>query len=91
MIVDSLAHVTGVLIVALLVFVTLRYADRIIRRLGPTGTAVLLRLSAFILLCIGVQILWNGASALWRTLACRRRAHAGRSGGSAIMQSFVPV
>ena len=69
MIVDSLAHVTGVLIVALLVFVTLRYADRIIRRLGPTGTAVLLRLSAFILLCIGVQILWNGASALWRTLA----------------------
>jgi multiple antibiotic resistance protein len=68
LIVDSLAHVTGVLIVALAVFVTLRYADRIIRRLGPTGTAVLLRLSAFILLCIGVQIMWNGASALWRTL-----------------------
>ena len=29
----------------------------IMRRLGPTGTAVLLRLSAFILLCIGVQII----------------------------------
>ena len=69
LIVDSLAHVAGVLIVALAVFVTLHYAERIIRRLGPTGTAVLLRLSAFILLCIGVQIMWNGASALWRTLA----------------------
>jgi hypothetical protein len=30
---------------------------------------VLLRLSAFILLCIGVQITWNGASALWRSLS----------------------
>jgi multiple antibiotic resistance protein len=29
---------------------------------------VLLRLSAFILLCIGVQIVWNGVSALLRTL-----------------------
>lgn len=68
LIVDSLAHATGALLVALSIFITLRYADRILRRLGPTGTAVLLRLSAFILLCIGVQIIWNGASALWRTL-----------------------
>jgi small neutral amino acid transporter SnatA (MarC family) len=28
----------------------------------------LLRLSAFILLCIGVQIVWNGARALLRSL-----------------------
>lgn len=69
LIVNSVAHAAGVLLVALAVFVSLRYADRIMRRLGPTGTAVLLRLSAFILLCIGVQIIWNGASTLWRTLA----------------------
>jgi multiple antibiotic resistance protein len=54
--------------VAIAIFFSLRYADAIIRRLGPTGTAVMLRLSAFILLCIGVQIIWNGVSALWRTL-----------------------
>jgi multiple antibiotic resistance protein len=36
--------------------------------IGETGMTVLLRLSAFILLCIGVQIVWNGASALLRTL-----------------------
>jgi multiple antibiotic resistance protein len=69
LIVNSFAHAAGIFIVAIAVFVALRYADRIMRRLGPTGTAVLLRLSAFILLCIGVQIIWNGASALWRTLA----------------------
>ncbi len=69
LIVKSLAHAAGVVVVAVALFVSLRYADRIMRRLGPTGTAVLLRLSAFILLCIGVQIMWNGASALVRTLA----------------------
>jgi len=69
LIVDSLAQASGVFLVALATFVTLRYADRILRRLGPTGSAVLLRLSAFILLCIGVQIMWNGASSLWRSLS----------------------
>jgi multiple antibiotic resistance protein len=67
-IVNSTAQVMSMLIVAIAIFFSLRYAESIIRRLGPTGTAVMLRLSAFILLCIGVQILWNGLSALWRTL-----------------------
>jgi multiple antibiotic resistance protein len=69
LIVNSAAHTAGILIVSISLFVVLRYADTIVRRLGPTGTAVLLRLSAFILLCIGVQITWNGASTLFRTLA----------------------
>ena len=68
LIVNTTAQIASMLLVAIAVFVSLRYADRIMRRLGPTGTAVLLRLSAFILLCIGVQIIWNGASSLWRTL-----------------------
>lgn len=60
----SLAHALGILIVALVVYLCYRYADRILRRLGPTGTSVVVRLSAFILLCIGVQIGWNGLQAL---------------------------
>jgi multiple antibiotic resistance protein len=36
--------------------------------MGETGMTVLIRLSAFILFCIGVQIVWNGASALLRSL-----------------------
>jgi multiple antibiotic resistance protein len=28
--------------------------------LGPGGTSVVVRLSAFILVCIGIQIIWTG-------------------------------
>ncbi|HUN26333.1 MAG TPA: MarC family protein [Steroidobacteraceae bacterium] len=60
----ALAHVVGVLVTAVAVYLCYRYAERILRKLGTTGTNVLIRLSAFILLCIGVQIMWNGLSAL---------------------------
>ena len=63
------AILIGVTLVAATVFIAYRYADRLSRMIGETGMSVLLRLSAFILLCIGVQIVWNGASALLRTLA----------------------
>jgi multiple antibiotic resistance protein len=36
--------------------------------MGPTGMNVILRLSSFLLVCIGVQILWNGASKLLSSL-----------------------
>jgi multiple antibiotic resistance protein len=60
----TLAHSLGILIVAASVYLCYRYADPILRKLGPTGTSVVVRLSAFILLCIGVQIGWNGLHAL---------------------------
>jgi multiple antibiotic resistance protein len=60
----SLAQAIGILIVALGVYLCYRYADRILQKLGPTGTSVVVRLSAFILLCIGVQICWNGIHGL---------------------------
>jgi multiple antibiotic resistance protein len=62
------AMVTGVALVALSIYLCYRFAENIARVLGRTGTSVLLRLSAFIALCIGVQILWNGLSALVRSL-----------------------
>ena len=40
------------------------FADRLARMLGKTAMTVILRLSAFLLVCIGVQIMWNGISAL---------------------------
>jgi multiple antibiotic resistance protein len=58
----------GTLALALSIYLLYRYAERLARALGPTGTAVLLRLSAFILLCIGVQIVWNGVFALLATV-----------------------
>ena len=64
MFVTAVAHAIGILIVAISVYLCYRYADRILAKLGPTGTGVVVRLSAFILLCIGVQICWNGLHAL---------------------------
>ena len=64
LVVTALAHALGILIVAVSIYLCYRYADRILRKLGPTGTGVVVRLSAFILLCIGVQICWNGLHAL---------------------------
>jgi len=46
------------------VFLCYAFADRLARMLGETGTTVIIRLSSFLLLCIGVQIMWNGISAL---------------------------
>ena len=42
------------------IWVTYLYADRLTRLMGPTGTRTVTRMSAFLLLCIGVQILITG-------------------------------
>ena len=60
----TLGQALGILIVAVTVYLCYRYADRITKRMGPIGTGVVVRLSAFILLCIGVQISWNGLHTL---------------------------
>lgn len=52
------------LAVALTIYLSYRFAARVLRRLGETGTDIFMRLSAFILLCLGVQIVTNGIAAL---------------------------
>jgi len=42
------------------IWVTYSYADRLTQMMGRTGTRTVTRLSAFLLLCIGVQILITG-------------------------------
>lgn len=56
--------VAGLLAIAVTIYLCYRFADRIVAALGAGGTNVLMRLSAFVLLCIGIQIVWNGYSAL---------------------------
>ena len=62
--VQAAGGLAGVGAVALSIYVSYRYADRILRRLGESGINALLRLSAFILLCLGVQIILNGYRAV---------------------------
>jgi multiple antibiotic resistance protein len=42
------------------IWVTYHYTDRLTEMMGPTGTRTITRISAFLLLCIGVQILIAG-------------------------------
>jgi multiple antibiotic resistance protein len=46
-----------------------RFAEPIGRMFGETALSVTSRLSSFILICIGVQIVWNGASQLLASIA----------------------
>jgi multiple antibiotic resistance protein len=65
----AIGLVIGVWLASMAIWLAYRYASRMVQRLGATGTAVFLRLSAFILLCIGVQICWDGLAELlapWR-------------------------
>jgi multiple antibiotic resistance protein len=69
---QELASIVGALIgsalIAVSVFLCYGFADRLARLLGATGMSVIMRLSSFLLVCIGVQILWNGASVLLASL-----------------------
>lgn len=60
--------VLGVLANAVLIWLCLRYADRITDFLGQSGSDAISRIFSFILLCIGVQIFWTGFSELWLSL-----------------------
>jgi multiple antibiotic resistance protein len=68
---DVMAHVGIVLAIvalSLLVFVCYAYAPKITARIAPQTAHGILRVIAFVLLCIGVQITWNGVEALLKIL-----------------------
>jgi multiple antibiotic resistance protein len=54
----------GLVAIAASIYVAYRFAANIARILGASGVDVLVRLSAFILMCIGIEIIWQGYSAL---------------------------
>lgn len=62
------ANIAGIAMVAVSVYLCYRFASKVIGALGETGTSVFLRLSAFILLCVGVAILWSGIVGLIQSL-----------------------
>jgi multiple antibiotic resistance protein len=59
----------GFALIALSIFLCYGFSDRLTRTLGRTGMTVVGRLSAFLLVCIGVQIGWNGTKELLESLA----------------------
>ena len=63
---DFTAVLLAIVIVALLCFATLRAAERLQRVLGPTGMIALTRLTGFLMVCIGVQFIIDGLTAILR-------------------------
>src|SRR5262245_19418506 len=69
---ELLTALLGVAIVAVSISVSYRFAGRLIALLGDTGATVFLRLSSFILLCVGVGMIWGGLADLLRVLMATR-------------------
>jgi len=65
---DVIIMIVGSAVLALTVYICYGFSDRIAMLLGPTAMSVIMRLSSFLLVCIGVQIFWNGASELLHTV-----------------------
>ncbi|HLI62529.1 MAG TPA: MarC family protein [Terriglobales bacterium] len=69
---SALTAIIGIAFVGLAIFLCYWFSEALQRILGPTGTSILVRLSAFIVVCIGIQIMFNGLAGFY---------HAMRRGG----------
>jgi multiple antibiotic resistance protein len=58
----------AVLLLAVLVYLSYAYAPQITEKIAPSTAHGIVRVIAFILFCIGVQIAWNGLAALLKPL-----------------------
>jgi multiple antibiotic resistance protein len=68
---DVMAHVgisLAVVALSLTVLLSYRYAPKITERISAQTAYGILRIVAFVLLCIGVQITWNGVETLLKTV-----------------------
>jgi multiple antibiotic resistance protein len=63
-----LAAVIASVLVAVSIYLCYGFAHRLAAIVGENGMSIILRLSSFLLVCIGVQILWNGVKALLHSL-----------------------
>jgi len=59
-VVAALVASAGAFLTALIIYLVYRNSARLLARLGDVGTMVMMRLLAFILLCIGIEIMWTG-------------------------------
>ena len=60
----QLGLLAGMVLMCLAVFLSYAYAPRITARVSPSTAHGILRVIAFVLLCIGAQIAWNGMVSL---------------------------
>jgi multiple antibiotic resistance protein len=57
---SAFAAAVGALVVSVTLYLVLANSSRVVKWLGEVGMLVLTRLMAFLLLCIGIEIMWSG-------------------------------
>lgn len=57
---DYVAIILGILVVAVISYVTLRLSERVVRVIGVNGMNALSKVMGFLILCIGIQFVVNG-------------------------------
>jgi multiple antibiotic resistance protein len=68
---SHLGILIAIIVLCVLVYFAYAYAPLITRKISPQTARGVVRVIAFLLLCIGVQIAWNGLSSLLLTLKHR--------------------
>jgi multiple antibiotic resistance protein len=63
-----IAAIAGITLICLIIYYCYIYARKAEKLLGRSGTSMVMRLSSFILLCIGVQIISTGIKAYLQTI-----------------------
>lgn len=69
----QLGVIIGMALMCLAVFLAYAYAPKITAKISPSTAHGVLRVIAFVLLCIGVQIAWNGLSGLLGSIGLVRQ------------------
>lgn len=59
----------GTVLIGIVIYFSYAYADRMEAKLSPSITQGILRVIAFILVCIGGEIMWDGIQNLLKTLS----------------------
>ena len=69
---DYVAIIIGILIVAVISYVTLGLSERVVRVIGANGMNALTKVMGFLILCIGIQFVVNGVLGIVTDLAVVR-------------------
>ena len=59
-VIGAVMAIAGAALTVGVVYLVYRYSAGLMRRLGEVGTLVMIRMMGFILLCIGIEIMWTG-------------------------------
>jgi multiple antibiotic resistance protein len=61
---NSLSLLTAVVLICISIYLSYAYTPYLLKRIGPSGEQILNRLSAFLVFCVGIQILTGGVTNL---------------------------